>query len=236
MAQRKGVGMIVRTIGDGPSGSLTSRNLHCKDFFVKQLMVGGSAANAAAIWLGDVLVAVDGTKVQGCTIDAVQDLILGPEGTTVLLALVTQSPTGRVRYSQVGILANKCVVAVCCSSVLQQCVAVCCRVLQCQTLSPTWGMRYSQVEIRVLLQSVVEVCCCSVVAVCCCKLPYDVVYVIYIMCRRRVGLCYSQVEIRVLLQCVVAVCCSMFLCTSCTSFVADRRVLLLAGEFLIPVT
>ena len=96
-------------------------------------MAGSSAANVAAIQLGDVLVAVDGTKMQGCTIDAVQNLILGPEGTTVSLALVTQSPTGRVRYSQVEILENRCVVAVCCSSVLQ-CVVVCCSVRRSRRL------------------------------------------------------------------------------------------------------
>lgn len=101
VTERKGVGMVIRTIGDGPTGHLTSRNLHSKDFFVKQLLPGSSAANCTQIQEGDVLVAVDGTKVQGMTIEQVQGLILGPEGTSVALSLLKQSPTGGVRYSQI---------------------------------------------------------------------------------------------------------------------------------------
>lgn len=100
VSQRKGVGMVVRTLGDGPGGNITSRNVQSKDFFVKQLVAGGSAAKCGQIQHNDVLVAVEGTKVQGMTIEQVQDLILGPEGTTVALALLKPSPTGGVRYSQ----------------------------------------------------------------------------------------------------------------------------------------
>ena len=97
IAQRKGVGMMLRTVTEG--GNLSARRTKSQDFSVKQLVAGGSAANAASIQLGDVLVAVDGTRVHGFTIDAVQDLILGPEGTTVTIAALRSSPAGGTRYS-----------------------------------------------------------------------------------------------------------------------------------------
>jgi len=96
IAQRKGVGMMLRTVTEG--GNLSARRTKSQDFFVKQLVAGSSATNAASIQLGDVLVAVDGTRVHGFTIVAVQDLILGPEGTTVTIAALRSSPTGCIRY------------------------------------------------------------------------------------------------------------------------------------------
>lgn len=100
VAERKGVGMVVRTVGDGPMGSFFVHNLQSKEFFVKQLIAGSSAANATGIDVGDFLVAVDNVRVQGMTIEQVQDLILGPEGTTVAMTLLRKSPTGGVRYSK----------------------------------------------------------------------------------------------------------------------------------------
>ena len=55
--ERSGVGIVL-------SGNLNSRHLQSKDFLVKELVVGGSAAARGQIELGDVLVTVDGVKVQ----------------------------------------------------------------------------------------------------------------------------------------------------------------------------
>ena len=100
VTERKGVGMVLRTVCEGPMGNLTVRNLQSKDFYVKQLIAGSSSANSTGIEVGDFLVAVDNTRVQGMTMEQVQDLILGPEGTTVAMTLLRKSPTGGVRYSK----------------------------------------------------------------------------------------------------------------------------------------
>jgi hypothetical protein len=45
-------------------GGLTSHHIPSRDFWVKELVVGGSAAARGQIELGDVLATVDGVKVQ----------------------------------------------------------------------------------------------------------------------------------------------------------------------------
>ena len=55
--ERSGVGMIL-------IGGLTSHHVPSRDFWVKELVVGGSAAARGQIELGDVLATVDGVKVQ----------------------------------------------------------------------------------------------------------------------------------------------------------------------------
>ena len=72
--ERKGVGMLVRTHPNRKG-----------DYSVKELYDGGSAALSARITVGDTLVSIDGVDIQGLTIDQVQSLIVGPEGSAVTI-------------------------------------------------------------------------------------------------------------------------------------------------------
>ena len=98
VVERKGVGMVVRTVADGV-GNLSSRTAKSQDFLVKQLIPGSSATLCAKIAVNDIVVAVDGTRIAGMQMEQVIDLILGPEGTTVTITGLKLKPTGGERYS-----------------------------------------------------------------------------------------------------------------------------------------
>jgi len=95
LAEKAGVGLVVRTVADG------GRLLHDRqfDFMVKQIIPGGSASKCEQIQIYDIIVAVDGNRIVGLPIEKVQDLILGPVGTTVTITGLKVSPTGGERYS-----------------------------------------------------------------------------------------------------------------------------------------
>jgi len=95
---RKGVGMVVRTVAEG-AGNLSARTAKSQDFLVKHLTPGGSALACGKIDAGDIVVAVDGVRIAGLRIEEVQNLILGPEATTVTITCLKLSPTGGQRCS-----------------------------------------------------------------------------------------------------------------------------------------
>jgi chromosome segregation ATPase len=95
---RKGVGMVVRTVAEG-AGNLSARAAKSQDFLVKHLTPGGSALACGKIDAGDIVVAVDGVRIAGLRIEEVQNLILGPEATTVTITFLKLSPTGGQRCS-----------------------------------------------------------------------------------------------------------------------------------------
>jgi C-terminal processing protease CtpA/Prc len=74
VGERKGVGMLVRTH--------PQKRGH---YSVKEMVEGGSAALSNRISIGDTLLAVDDNEVTGLSIDDVQNLIVGPEGSAVTI-------------------------------------------------------------------------------------------------------------------------------------------------------
>lgn len=98
LVERKGVGMVVRTVADGV-GNLSSRTARSQDFLVKQLVPGGSANLCGQIEVNDIVVAVDGTRIAGMQMEQVINLILGAEGTSVTITGLKLKPTGGERYS-----------------------------------------------------------------------------------------------------------------------------------------
>jgi len=100
IAVRKGIGMVVRSVAEGHGfGFLSARSAKSQDWLVKQLIPGGTASMCGQIDVDDAVVAVDGQRIAGMNIEQVQDLILGPEGTTVTITGLKLSPTGGTRYS-----------------------------------------------------------------------------------------------------------------------------------------
>ena len=83
VGERKGVGMLVRT-----------HPLKRGQYTVKEMYEGGSAALSNRISVGDTLLAVDNTEVNGLSIDDVQNLIVGPEGSAVTIKC--HSETGKL--------------------------------------------------------------------------------------------------------------------------------------------
>ena len=51
------------------------------------MLAGGPAEQSRKIRLGDRLVAVEGKQISRLSIDAVRDMLVGPEGSTVTLLL-----------------------------------------------------------------------------------------------------------------------------------------------------
>jgi C-terminal processing protease CtpA/Prc len=100
VAEHRGVGMVVIAILR--QANITSLfGLHGveTDIVINELLPGGPAANCGQIQIGDILIAVDGKKVQGVTVEEVKKLVLGPEGTTASLTLIRPSLTGGARYT-----------------------------------------------------------------------------------------------------------------------------------------
>jgi C-terminal processing protease CtpA/Prc len=85
VAERKGIGMVVRIDSSKPNG----------EYQVKQLIPGGSASKSP-IKVGDIITEVDSNPISKLPIEQVQNLILGPEGTTVT---ITGIANGK-RYSE----------------------------------------------------------------------------------------------------------------------------------------
>ena len=56
-------------------------------FRIRQMLAGGPAEQSRKIRLGDRLVAVEGKQISRLSIDAVRDMLVGPEGSTVTLLL-----------------------------------------------------------------------------------------------------------------------------------------------------
>ena len=85
VAERKGIGMVVRIESSKPNG----------EYQVKQLIPGGSASKSP-IKVGDIITEVDSNPISKLPIEQVQNLILGPEGTNVT---ITGIANGK-RYSE----------------------------------------------------------------------------------------------------------------------------------------
>jgi carboxyl-terminal processing protease len=80
----------LKELEDGLKGSISGVGLVIKQFeevvFVRGLIRGGPAAEAG-VRTGDRILAVDGKPTKGLTIEAITQMIRGPEGTTVDLKI-----------------------------------------------------------------------------------------------------------------------------------------------------
>src|SRR5919198_1541601 len=85
--QFEGIGAEIGTQKpDGTSSDCTTLGADCRLVIIAP--IEGSPAEKAGVKSGDVIVAVDGTKLDGLTIDQARDKVRGKRGTTVTLSIV----------------------------------------------------------------------------------------------------------------------------------------------------
>jgi len=73
--------------------------------YVKTIVGGGSADRDGSVQVGDIIVKVDGRDVDGEQMPVVRDLILGPQGTYVVLTFSRPSPDGHdLQYMNVKLM------------------------------------------------------------------------------------------------------------------------------------
>jgi carboxyl-terminal processing protease len=88
--QFSGIGTTVGTVGaSGTNTSCTPLSVTCR--LAIESLIPGSPAEKAGLRPGDVITAIDGTAVDGLTVDQTTQKIRGPKGTTVTLAIVRGS-------------------------------------------------------------------------------------------------------------------------------------------------
>jgi carboxyl-terminal processing protease len=85
--QFEGIGAEIGTEnGDGTSSDCATLGPDCRLVVISP--IDGSPAQKAGIKAGDLIVAVDGSTLDGLTVDAARDKIRGKKGTTVKLSIV----------------------------------------------------------------------------------------------------------------------------------------------------
>ncbi len=83
----EGIGATIGTVdAGGATSSCTTLGADCRLVVVAPL--AGSPAERAGLKAGDVIEKVDGTSLDGLTVDAARDLVRGPKDTTVRLSVV----------------------------------------------------------------------------------------------------------------------------------------------------
>ena len=94
-AQFEGVGAQIGTeTATGQPSSCSTLGPDCRLFVVTP--IDGSPAIRAGIRAGDVIATVDGTSLDGLTVDAARDRIRGPRGTIVTLGIVRAGTSLRI--------------------------------------------------------------------------------------------------------------------------------------------
>ncbi len=84
--QFEGIGAEIATQGpDGQPGDCSTLGPDCRLVIIAP--IAGSPAEAAGLLAGDVVLAVDGTSLDGDSIDDARDRIRGPKGTEVVLTI-----------------------------------------------------------------------------------------------------------------------------------------------------
>ena len=73
---------------------MTLRNDIKGDLRVTELAMGGPAANGGQMRRGDIIAVIAGRNVRGMSVIQARDLIMGPEGSTVVLGVQRDSPGG----------------------------------------------------------------------------------------------------------------------------------------------
>ena len=90
--QFEGIGAEISTQApDGTSGDCATLGPSCRLVIVAP--IEGSPAEAAGLRPGDLVLAVDGTSLDGFTIDEARDRIRGPKGTQVVLTIEREGTT-----------------------------------------------------------------------------------------------------------------------------------------------